>query len=145
MIHGTPREANSLSPVPSAARPSRTALRMLFSFTCYLPWKFSGHGQLASRIRRLLDRIEEAMQVDRGVKGRQPALLLSGPDRLGAQVIHLPDVEGIAAGKLRRRPEGGAGSGMSLGSWLRFAPCPRSFSPRCAETLPVATNVPSRP
>src|SRR5690348_5763108 len=32
MIHGTPREANSLSPVPSAARPSRTARRMLFSF-----------------------------------------------------------------------------------------------------------------
>src|SRR5262245_17463603 len=36
MIHGTPREANSLSPVPSAARPSRTARRMLFSFTCHL-------------------------------------------------------------------------------------------------------------
>src|SRR5271163_3211657 len=32
MIHGTPRDANSLSPVPSAARPSRTARRMLFSF-----------------------------------------------------------------------------------------------------------------
>src|SRR5688572_16614862 len=32
MIHGTPREENSLSPVPSAARPSRTARRMLFSF-----------------------------------------------------------------------------------------------------------------
>src|ERR1700728_1032139 len=32
MIQGTPREANSLSPVPSAARPSRTARRMLFSF-----------------------------------------------------------------------------------------------------------------
>src|SRR5437667_414387 len=32
MILGTPREANSLSPVPSAARPSRTARRMLFSF-----------------------------------------------------------------------------------------------------------------
>src|SRR4029450_6367122 len=36
MIHGTPREANSLSPVPSAARPSRTARWMLFSFTCHL-------------------------------------------------------------------------------------------------------------
>src|SRR4029450_7550707 len=36
MIHGTPREANSLSPVPSAARPSRTARRMLFSCTCHL-------------------------------------------------------------------------------------------------------------
>ena len=32
MIHGTPRDANSLSPVPSAARPSRTARHMLFSF-----------------------------------------------------------------------------------------------------------------
>src|SRR5215469_766382 len=32
MIQGTPREANSLSPVPSAARPSRTARLMLFSF-----------------------------------------------------------------------------------------------------------------
>src|SRR4051794_210588 len=32
MIQGTPREANSLSPVPNAARPSRTARRMLFSF-----------------------------------------------------------------------------------------------------------------
>src|SRR5689334_13142081 len=32
MIHGTPRDANSLSWVPSAARPSRTARRMLFSF-----------------------------------------------------------------------------------------------------------------
>src|SRR5688572_29010495 len=31
-MRGTPRDANSLSPVPSAARPSRTALRMLFSF-----------------------------------------------------------------------------------------------------------------
>src|SRR5712691_10373652 len=39
MIHGTPRDANSLSPVPSAARPSRTALRMLFSFTCHLQWR----------------------------------------------------------------------------------------------------------
>ena len=32
MIQGTPRDANSLSPVPSAARPSRTARLMLFSF-----------------------------------------------------------------------------------------------------------------
>src|SRR3970282_8711 len=32
MIHGMPREANSLMPVPSAARPSRTARRILFSF-----------------------------------------------------------------------------------------------------------------
>jgi len=32
MIYGTPRDANSLSPVPSAARPSCTARRMLFSF-----------------------------------------------------------------------------------------------------------------
>src|SRR6185312_295549 len=32
MIHGTPRDVNSLSWVPSAARPSRTARRMLFSF-----------------------------------------------------------------------------------------------------------------
>ena len=32
MIHGTPRDANSLSPVPSAARPSRTARHMLLSF-----------------------------------------------------------------------------------------------------------------
>src|SRR6266851_9366457 len=32
MIHGTPRDANSFSPVPSAARPSRTARLMLFSF-----------------------------------------------------------------------------------------------------------------
>jgi hypothetical protein len=36
MIQGTPRVANSFNPVPSAARPSRTALRMLFSFTCVL-------------------------------------------------------------------------------------------------------------
>ena len=32
MIHGTPRDANSLSPVPSAARPARTARHMLLSF-----------------------------------------------------------------------------------------------------------------
>ena len=32
MIHGTPRDANSLSPVPSAGRPSRTARHMLLSF-----------------------------------------------------------------------------------------------------------------
>src|ERR1051326_2278613 len=32
MICGTPRDANSLSPVPSAARPSRTARNMLLSF-----------------------------------------------------------------------------------------------------------------
>src|SRR5262245_13894700 len=105
MIRGTPRDANSLSPVPSAARPSRTALRMLFSRTCHLPLGFSGHWQLPSRIRRLSDRIEEAMQVDRGVEGRQPALWLSGPDRLGEQAIHLPHVEGIAAGKFRRQPD----------------------------------------
>src|SRR6266545_3566319 len=105
MIRGTPREANSLSPVPSAARPSRTALRMLFSFTSHLPLVFSGNRQLPSRLRRLLDRIEEAMQVDRSVKGRQPALFLSSPDRLGEQVIHLPDVKGITAGKLRRQPD----------------------------------------
>src|SRR5579863_3537775 len=37
MIQGTPREANSLSPVPSAARPSRTARLMLFSFTGRFP------------------------------------------------------------------------------------------------------------
>src|ERR1700716_3236980 len=36
MMCGTPRVANSFNPVPSAARPSRTALRMLFSFTCRL-------------------------------------------------------------------------------------------------------------
>src|SRR5215510_13586481 len=36
MIHGIPREANSLTPVPSAARPSRTARRMLFSFMSLL-------------------------------------------------------------------------------------------------------------
>src|SRR5689334_5415631 len=46
MIHGTPREANSLSPVPSAARPSRTARRMLFSFTCHpqLRWIVGQRG-----------------------------------------------------------------------------------------------------
>src|SRR5690349_2593628 len=32
MIHGTPRDANSFSPVPRAARPSRTARLMLLSF-----------------------------------------------------------------------------------------------------------------
>src|SRR5207344_3160207 len=32
MIHGTPRDANSFSPVPSAARPARTARHMLLSF-----------------------------------------------------------------------------------------------------------------
>src|SRR6185312_11144801 len=41
MIHGTPRDANSLSWVPNAARPSRTARRMLFSFMgrTRLPWR----------------------------------------------------------------------------------------------------------
>ena len=100
MIHGTPREANSLSPVPSAARPSRTALRMLFSFTCHL--------QLPSRIRRLLDRVEEAMQVDRGVERRQA--VLAGADRLGEQRVHLADVERIAAGKVGRDPREAIGN-----------------------------------
>src|SRR5215470_15516603 len=105
MIRGTPREANSLSPVPSAARPSRTALRMLFSFTNHLPLGLSGHRQLASRIRRLPDRIEEAMQVDRGLKGRQPARWLSRPDRVREHAIDLTHVERIAAGKLRWQPD----------------------------------------
>ena len=45
------------------------------------------------------------MQVDRGVERRQRARCLSGPDRLGEQAIHLPHVEGVAAGKLRRQPD----------------------------------------
>ena len=37
---GTPRVANSLIPVPSAARPSRTAFRILFSFIRNLLWMY---------------------------------------------------------------------------------------------------------
>src|SRR5438552_1095377 len=54
----------------------------------------SGDRQLPTRLRRLLDRIEEVVQVHRGVERRQAAL--SGPDRRGEQGIHLPDVERIA-------------------------------------------------
>ena len=50
---------------------------------------------LPARIRRLLDRIDEVVQINRGVERRQAAL--PGPDRLGEQGIHLPDVERIAA------------------------------------------------
>ena len=57
----------------------------------------SGDRQLPAHLRRLLDRIDEVVQVDRGVERRQAAL--PGPDRLGEQSIHLPDVERIAGGK----------------------------------------------
>ena len=40
------------------------------------------------------------MQVDRGVERRQAAL--PGPDRLGEQGIHLPDVEWIAEREVGR-------------------------------------------
>ena len=60
----------------------------------------SGDRQLPARIRRPLDRINKAMQVNRHIEGRQAGL--PGPDRLGEQSIHLPDVERIAAGEVGR-------------------------------------------
>src|SRR5688572_7155088 len=105
MMCGTPRVANSLSPVPSAARPSRTALRMLFSFTsASRRGRSSGDRQLAFFVRRLPDRVEEAMQIDRGVERGEPVRCLAGTDRLGEEAVHLPDVERVAAWKLRRHP-----------------------------------------
>ena len=50
----------------------------------------SGNRQLPARIRRLFDRIDEVVQVHRGIERRQMAL--PGPNRLGEQGIHLPDV-----------------------------------------------------
>ena len=60
----------------------------------------SGDRQRQARLRRLLDRIKEAVQVHRGVERRQAAL--PGPDRRGEQGVHLPDVERIAAGEVGR-------------------------------------------
>jgi hypothetical protein len=60
----------------------------------------SGDRQRPARLRRLLDRIDEAVQVHRGVERRQAAL--PAPDRLGEQGIHLPDVERITAGEVGR-------------------------------------------
>ena len=60
----------------------------------------SGDRQLPARIRRLLDGIDEAVQIHRGVeRGRA---VLTGADRLGEQGIHLPDIERIAAREVGR-------------------------------------------
>ena len=48
----------------------------------------------------LIDDVDETMQVNRHIERRQA--ILSGSDRLGEKGIHLPDVEGIAAGKVGR-------------------------------------------
>src|SRR3954466_14229574 len=60
--------------------------------------------QLASRFRRLPDRIQKAMQVDGGIERRQPALRLPRADRFGEEAIHLPDVEWVAAREIGRHP-----------------------------------------
>ena len=60
----------------------------------------SGDRQLPARLRRLLDRLDEAAQVNGGVERRQAPL--PAPDRLDEQGIHLPDVEQIAAGEVGR-------------------------------------------
>ncbi len=60
----------------------------------------SGDWELPSRVRRPLDRINKAMQVNRDVERWQPAL--SRPDRLGEQRVHLPNVERISGGKVAR-------------------------------------------
>src|SRR5262249_17126055 len=63
MIQGTPRDANSLSPVPSAARPSRTARRMLFSFLTVL--QASSFIESVTIVPALLVIVCAAIDVDR--------------------------------------------------------------------------------
>ncbi len=60
----------------------------------------SGDRDLSARIRRLFDRVNKAMEVNRGIERRQA--ILTGPDRLGEQGLHLPDVERIAAREVVR-------------------------------------------
>lgn len=54
-------------------------------------------GQLSARIRGLLDGIDKAMEFNRGIERRQA--VLPGPDCLGEQGIHLPDIERITTGE----------------------------------------------
>ena len=60
----------------------------------------SSDRPLPARVQRLFDRINEVVQVHRGVERRQA--VLPGPDRRSEQGIHLPDVERIAAGEVGR-------------------------------------------
>ena len=49
------------------------------------------------------------MQVNGGIEGRQA--VLAGADRLGEEGIHLPDVERIALGEVRRDVHEAIGDG----------------------------------
>src|SRR5439155_15774285 len=60
----------------------------------------SGARQRPARPRRLLNGIEEAVQVHRGVERGHAAL--PGADRLSEQRVHLPNVERIAAREVGR-------------------------------------------
>ena len=60
----------------------------------------SGDRQFPARIRRLLERIDEMVQINRRVKRGHTAL--TGADRLGEQGIHLPDIKRIASGEVGR-------------------------------------------
>ena len=58
---------------------------------------------LAPLLRRLLDGIDQAVQVDRGLESRLAALAVA--DRLGEQRVHLTDIDRLrpAACRARRR------------------------------------------
>ena len=68
-----------------------------FEFFCYAE-AGSNDGQLPARIRSPLDGVNKAMQVNSGIERRKAAL--PGPDRLGKQGVHLPDVKRITTGEI---------------------------------------------
>src|SRR5258708_25009585 len=57
-------------------------------------------NRLAASIRRLFDRIDQAVQFDRGLKIRLAAV--AGLDSLGEQRVHLTDIGGFAGWRTGR-------------------------------------------
>src|SRR4051794_18321768 len=60
----------------------------------------SAHAQSSPGIRRFLDGVEEAVELDGGVERGQAAL--AGADRVGEQAVHLTDIERITTGEVGR-------------------------------------------
>ena len=77
------------------------------------------NAHLSARIRSLLDRVDEAMQVNGRIERRKAAL--PGADRLGEQCIHLPDIKRITAGEI----------GRHVGETLRYVEIPQLVASLC--------------
>src|SRR2546427_12859780 len=88
-------------PVPRArAAPEACPGGAWRSRTAGCPRALGSAWQRLACLRRLLDGIDEAVQVNRGVE--RGHAVLTGADRLGEQGIHLPDIERIAAREVGR-------------------------------------------